>query len=330
MTGSASYRQSRSRPHGENDHDGAPPGSATQASPAEGELALVATPIGNLGDITPRALEVLKGADAILCEDTRVTTRLLRHYGIDKPLVAFHDHNERAKTPLALERIARGERLALVSDAGTPVFSDPGYRLVQAAGQAGLKVVGIPGANAAVTALSLSGLPPAPFTFMGFPLRGTARLRAFEQLKALEGAGFSSTVAWYESPQRLVGTLSDLAAVFGPDRPAAVGRELTKLHEETVRGTLSTLKNHFEKTPPRGEIVLLMGPAEQAEAGAGDVDRLLADALSGTQSLKDAAAMVAEIAHLPKRAVYARALELQAARKAESDPTTTTQGQGGD
>lgn len=280
-----------------------------------GQLMLVATPIGNLADITPRALDALREAETILCEDTRVTAKLLQHYGISKPLLAVHDHNEAQRIPGLLERLKNGATLALVSDAGTPVFSDPGYRLVRAAIEAELPVTSLPGPNAAVTALTLSGLPPAPFLFLGFPPRGEARKQEFAALRAVEQAGLSATLSWYESPHRLVETLGDLIEIFGPERPAAVGRELTKRFEEMVRGTLAEVQAHFQETAPRGEITLLVGPAAADDTGAHDLDALLREAL-GTHSVKDAAALVSAIVKLPKRTVYARALELS--REVES------------
>ncbi|WP_231118926.1 16S rRNA (cytidine(1402)-2'-O)-methyltransferase [Oecophyllibacter saccharovorans] len=278
-------------------------------SSSTGQLVLVATPIGNLGDITPRALEALQTADTILCEDTRVTAKLLQHYGISKPLLAVHDHNESQRLPALLERLRNGETLVLVSDAGTPVFSDPGYRLVRAAIEADLPVTSLPGPNAAVTALTLSGLPPAPFLFLGFPARGEARIQEFSGLRALEQTGLQATLAWYESPHRLLDTLQDLIAVFGAERPAAVGRELTKKFEEMVRGTLAEVLAHFRQFPPRGEITLLVGPPPEDDTGAQDLDTLLQEALR-THSVRDAAALVAPQVKLPKRTVYARAMEL--------------------
>lgn len=285
-----------------------PPDHGTSSS-STGQLVLVATPVGNLADISQRALDTLRMADAILCEDTRVTTKLLRHYGISNQLIPLHDHNEQDRTPALIDRLQQGQRLALVSDAGTPIVSDPGYRLVRAAQEEGIAITSLPGANAAVTALTLSGLPPIPFMFLGFPPRGDARRQHFATLRAVEQAGLAATLIWYESPHRLLETLRTQKQVFGADRPAAVGRELTKHFEEMVRGTLAELIAHFEDTAPRGEITLLLGPPAEEDTGAQELDQVLQDALK-SHSVKDAAALVAGIVNLPKRTVYNRALEL--------------------
>jgi 16S rRNA (cytidine1402-2'-O)-methyltransferase len=278
-------------------------------------LTLVATPIGNLGDIPARAVEALRAAELVLCEDTRTTAVLLRHLGLAPPTEALHDHNEDARTPDVLARLRQGARIALVSDAGTPVVSDPGFRLVRAAIAEGLPVTAIPGPNAAVTALVLSGLPPAPFLFLGFPPpRAAARQAGFAQLRAAERAGLSATLVWYESPHRLAETLADLQAAFG-DRPAAVARELTKRFEEVRRGTLSHLHARSLADPARGEITVLVGPAPAEAADAEDLDAQLARALAAG-SVKDAAALVAAATGLPRRTVYARALELAASAPA--------------
>lgn len=285
-----------------------PPDHGTSPS-STGQLMLVATPVGNLADISQRALDALRAADAILCEDTRVTTKLLRHYGISNQLIPLHDHNEQDRTPSLIDRLHQGQRLALVSDAGTPIVSDPGYRLVRAAQDEHIAITSLPGANAAVTALTLSGLPPIPFMFLGFPPRGEARRQHFAALRAVEQAGLAATLIWYESPHRLLETLKTQEQVFGADRPAAVGRELTKHFEEMVRGTVAELIAHFEETPPRGEITLLLGPPAEEDTGAQELDQVLQDALKN-HSVKDAAALVAGIVNLPKRTVYNRALEL--------------------
>ncbi|WP_211209030.1 16S rRNA (cytidine(1402)-2'-O)-methyltransferase [Saccharibacter floricola] len=274
-----------------------------------GQLMLVATPIGNLADISARALDSLREADAILCEDTRVTTKLIRHYGITNTLIPVHDHNEQDRIPSLIARLHNGERLAFVSDAGTPIVSDPGYRLVRAALQAGLAVTSLPGANAAITALTLSGLPPIPFMFLGFPARGEARKHHFASLRAQEQAGLAATLVWYESPHRLCDTLDTLKDVFGEKREAAVGRELSKRFEEMVRGSLAEVAAHFRQNAPRGEITLLLGPPPADDTGAQDLDQALTEALR-THSVKDAATLVAGMVNLPKRTVYSRALEL--------------------
>jgi 16S rRNA (cytidine1402-2'-O)-methyltransferase len=273
-------------------------------------LVLVSTPIGNLGDMTPRARAVLEGADLVLAEDTRHTARLLAALGISARLQALHDHNEDARIPGLLDLLRQGRRIALVSDAGTPLVSDPGYRLVRAAIAAGLPVGAAPGANAAVTALVLSGLPPQPFLFLGFPPPRTAgRRAAFGQLRAAERAGLAATLIWHEAPHRLVETLADIDAAFG-ERAAAVARELTKRFEEVRRGTPAELAAHFTATPPRGEITLLLGPPEADDPE--DLDGRLTEALAA-HSVKDAAALVAAATGLPRKLVYARALALSAA-----------------
>ena len=273
-------------------------------------LLLVATPIGNLGDISGRALDALRATDLVLCEDTRMTARLLGHYGINVRTSPLHDHNEEARVPALLDDMRGGARVVLVSDAGTPLVSDPGYRLVRAAQAAGVRVSAIPGANAAVMALVLSGLPPQPFLFLGFPPpRSAARLAAFGQLRAAEQAGLSATLLWHEAPHRLAETLADLATAFG-DRPAAVARELTKRFEEVRRGTLPELAAYYAANAARGEITLVMGPPAADAPGADDLDAQLRRAMAGN-SLKDAAALVATATGLPRKTVYARALALQ-------------------
>ncbi len=271
-------------------------------------LVLVSTPIGNLGDVTARAVTALGAADIVLCEDSRVTARLFSALGIRARLESLHDHNEDQRIPKLLAAAKAGQRLALVSDAGTPLMSDPGYRLVRAFLAEGLTVTAVPGANAVVTALSLSGLPPHPYLFLGFaPPRGAARRTGFAALRAAEGAGLSATMVWYESPHRVAEMLADLLTVFG-DRQAAVARELTKHFEEVRRGTLSALIAGAEADPPRGEITVVLGPPEEAgEVSADDLDDRLRVAL-GRTSLREAVAMVAADTGLPRRQVYARAL----------------------
>jgi 16S rRNA (cytidine1402-2'-O)-methyltransferase len=272
-------------------------------------LVLVSTPIGNLGDMTPRARAALENADLVLAEDTRHTARLLAALGISARLQALHDHNEEARIPGLLDLLRKGRRIALVSDAGTPLVSDPGYRLVRAAIAAGLPVGAAPGANAAVTALVMSGLPPQPFLFLGFPPpRAAARRAAFGTLRAAERAGLFATLIWHEAPHRLVETLEDIGAAFG-DRAAAVARELTKRFEEVRRGTPTALAAHFAAVAPRGEITLLVGPPESDDPE--DLDGRLTEALAG-HSVKDAAALVAAATGLPRKLVYARALALSA------------------
>jgi 16S rRNA (cytidine1402-2'-O)-methyltransferase len=275
-------------------------------------LVLVSTPIGNLGDLSARAVAALRQADLLLCEDTRTTGTLLRHFGIATRTAALHDHNEDGAIPGLLARLRGGAMVALVSDAGTPLVSDPGYRLVRAAIAEGLPVTAIPGANAALMALTLSGLPPHPYLFEGFlPPKQAARRAALSRLRALEQAGLAATLIFYEAPHRTAETLSDMADIFGP-RPAALARELTKKFEELRRGSLPVLAAACMQTPPRGEVTLLIGPPD-ADADApseADLDALLTEALR-SQTVREAAAGVAEATGLPRKQVYQKALEIK-------------------
>ncbi len=274
-----------------------------------GGLVLVSTPIGNLQDLSPRAIAALRAADTLLCEDTRVTARLCAVFEITATLLAVHDHNEQARIPQVLRWLAEGRRVALVSDAGTPLVSDPGFRLVRAVLAAGLPVAAVPGANAALLALTLSGLPPQPFLFVGFlPPRGPARRAALAKLRAAERAGLAATLLFYEAPHRLAEALADLAEVLGP-RPAAVAREMTKRFEEVVRATLPELAVRYAAAPPRGEISLVVGPPPEEAPAEADLDTLLQAALQG-HSLKEAVAEVTAATGQPRRVVYARALAL--------------------
>jgi 16S rRNA (cytidine1402-2'-O)-methyltransferase len=287
------------------------PANSEEPTNAPG-LTLVATPIGNLGDLSPRALATLRGADAVLCEDTRVTGAMLARHGVSVTLWKFHDHNEEEQAPRVLERLRRGERLALVSDAGTPLVSDPGYRLVRAATAAGLPVGAVPGPNAAVMALTLSGLPPHPFLFLGFlPARAGPRAAELARLRAIERAGLSATLIFHETPHRLAEALAAMAAALDAARPAAVARELTKRFEEVRRDTLGALASHYARAEARGEICVVVGPAPaEAEAPEAGLDTALRRALAAGLSLRDAAATAAEATGLPRRQAYARALEL--------------------
>jgi 16S rRNA (cytidine1402-2'-O)-methyltransferase len=272
-------------------------------------LVLVSTPIGNLGDLTPRARDTLRGADMVLCEDTRHTAKLLAVIGAKVKQQPLHEHNEDAAIPAVLRRLREGARIALVSDAGVPLVSDPGYRLVRAALAEGLNVTAVPGANAAVMALVLSGLPPLPFLMQGFPPpRRAARRTAFGKLRAAERAGLAATLIWYEAPHRLAETLADMAEVFGA-RHAAVARELTKQFEEVRRGTLTDLAGYYAGNDARGELTIVVGPPEHEDQE--DLDGQLRTALAAN-SVKDAAALVAAATGLPRKVVYARALELSA------------------
>lgn len=281
-------------------------GQRLLAPPLAPGLYVVATPIGNLRDVTLRALETLAGADVILAEDTRVTRQLTSHYGVATPLVAFHAHNAERAAPAMLARLAAGERLALVSDAGTPLLSDPGESLVAAAVAAGASVFAVPGASAALAGLVVSGLPADRVLFEGFLPQKSAARRA----RAAELAATPATLVIYESPRRIAATLADLRAALG-DRPACVARELTKKFEEARRGLLSELAAVYADEEPRGEIVLVVGPpaAGAAAERAADLDERLVAAMA-RHTLKDAAALVSGETGLPRREVYARALTL--------------------
>lgn len=270
---------------------------------------LVSTPIGNLGDISARAVAALRAAELVLCEDTRTTARLFAAHGIAARTMALHEHNEDGRIAQVLERLRQGQRIALVSDAGTPLVSDPGYRLVRAAIAAGLPVGAVPGANAALLALTLSGLPPQPFLFLGFaPPRQAARLAAFAALRAAERAGLSATLIWYEAPHRLAEMLGDLVQAFGA-RPAAVARELTKRFEELRRAPLPDLAAHYAEHGARGEICVVLGPPGEEAAPEADLDTLLRAALA-QHRVKEAVAAVTAATGLPRKQVYARALAL--------------------
>ncbi len=267
-------------------------------------LAIVATPIGNAADITLRALAVLKGVDAILCEDTRVSAKLLARHGIRRPLLAYHEHNAERMRPRILERLRRGESLALISDAGTPLVSDPGFKLLRAVLAEGLPVTALPGPSAALTALVLSGLPTDRFFFAGFlPPKSAQRRRELAGLAAIPGS-----LIFFEGAQRLPASLADMAAVLGP-RPAAVARELTKLFEEVRRAPLDELAAHYAAAgPPLGEVVVVVGPPEApGEASDATIDQALAEALKD-RSRRDAVDAVASVLGLPRRRVYTRAL----------------------
>jgi len=274
-------------------------------------LHVVATPIGNLKDISFRALSTLAAADAVIAEDTRVTRNLLAHYGVATPLVAYHEHNAKAVRPHLLARLEAGATLALVSDAGTPLVSDPGFKLVQEALEKGVHVTAVPGPSAVLAALVVAGLPTDRFFFEGFlPHKSGPRRARLAELAAVPG-----TLVFFESPRRIAETLADAAAALGP-RSAAVARELTKLYETVRRGRLDALAAALAaEEPPKGEIVLLIAPpeagaADQAEV---DLDARLTEALA-TYSVKDAASVVAAATGQPRRQVYARALQLTAGR----------------
>ncbi|GLS42141.1 16S rRNA (cytidine(1402)-2'-O)-methyltransferase [Methylobacterium brachythecii] len=283
-------------------------GLAAEAEPLPAGLYIVATPIGNLRDVTFRALQTLAAADTVLAEDTRVTRTLMMHYGITTPLVAYHEHSNEAVRERMILRMQNGEALALVSDAGTPLVSDPGYKLVQATIDAGIAITPIPGPSAVMTAIVAAGLPTDRFFFEGFlPQKSGARRNRLEAL-----AGIPGTLVLFESPHRLPEMLADASAVLGGTRPAAVARELTKLFETIRRGSLASLAETFaEEGAPKGEVVVVIGTAveEEVEEADTDLDARIEAALA-RHSIKDAAALVADETGRKKRDVYARALAL--------------------
>jgi 16S rRNA (cytidine1402-2'-O)-methyltransferase len=271
-----------------------------------GTLYIVATPIGNLEDMTLRALRILRECDAIACEDTRQTRKLMEHFGISKPVVSYHEHNERERAAELAARMAQGQSIALVTDAGTPLVSDPGYRLVQAAIEHGVSVVPIPGPSAAISALSASGLATDSFRFCGFlPAKSSQRRKMLEQWKHDTG-----TLIFYETPHRILGALEDIAAVYGT-RPVVVARELTKIHEEFLRGTALKIHAQLAARPSvKGEITLLVGKAE----GHSDVADSVENGVSVEEAVRaaereglprmDAIKQVAKARGLSKREVY--------------------------
>lgn len=274
----------------------------------EAALYLVATPIGNLSDITLRALETLAGADIIACEDTRVTRILLNRYGIKAKLTAYHEHNAAQAGPKLVEAVSGGKSVALVSDAGTPLVSDPGYRLVEQAVFAGCRVVPVPGPSAALAALTASGLPSDAFFFAGFlPVKDGQRRTRLREVAAIPG-----TLIFYESPRRLAAALSAMADELGGGRLAAVGRELTKTFEEFRRGTLDDLARHYANTgAPKGECVICVAPPGEPAAPEGqDVDALLL-ALAGEMPASKAAGEAARQTGLAKQDLFRRLVELK-------------------
>lgn len=268
----------------------------------------MATPIGNAADITLRALATLRAATAIACEDTRTTAKLLAIHGISRPLIAYHEHNAAVSGPAILARLEAGEAVALVSDAGTPLVSDPGYRLVRRCVEAGLPVTPIPGPSAVLAALSVSGLPTDRFLFAGFPPPRQAARRRF--LAALSRT--QTTLVLFEAPQRLAASLADMAEILGP-REAAVCRELTKLFEEVRRAPLSDLARHYaEEGAPKGEVSLVIAPPPPPEgASDAELDALIEEALETEDSVRSAADRVAAESGRPRREVYARALAIR-------------------
>ncbi len=292
--------------------EGAAPGFAIDgvafaARPIAAGLHVVATPIGNLGDMTLRGLGTLAAADLIVCEDTRVTRILLNRYTISRPLIAYHEHNAAAQRPRILAELAAGRAVALVSDAGTPLISDPGYRLVAEAIEAGHTVVPVPGASAMLAALVASGLPTDAFFFAGFlPQKQAARKKRLAALATIPGS-----LVFYESAKRVAAALADMAAVLGETRPATLARELTKTFETLRRGSLATLAAELGgEATPKGEIVVVVGPPAESAPDASDIDELLAGLLE-TGTVRSAADEAAALTGLPRRDLYQRALALK-------------------
>ena len=277
--------------------------SIGQSGPLSPGIYIVATPIGNLGDITLRAVDILQRCDAIACEDTRIAGKLLKSLQISKPLRRYDDHSHEA-TRAQLIDLAREKALVLVSDAGTPLISDPGFRLISEAREADVEVTTLPGPCAAIAGLTLSGLPNDRFLFAGFlPTKTKARQDVLEELADVE-----ATLIFYENGPRLVKSLTAIADAW-PEREVAVAREITKMHEECRKGAASKLAAHYTAHPPKGEIVLMVGPP-QAEAFTGDPDVLLTEAL-GTLKPSQAASQVAKLTGLDRKELYARAMELK-------------------
>lgn len=283
-------------------------GTGFAAPPLAAGLYVVATPIGNLKDITIRALETLAAADLVLCEDTRTSARLLDHYGIKARRQALHEHNERARIGEILARIGKGEAIALISDAGTPLLSDPGFPLLRAIAEENLPVFAVPGPSALLSSLVVAGLPTDAFCFHGFlPVKAGARAKALSNL-----ADSRETLVFYESPRRLADTLSAMAQAFGDDRPAAVALELTKRFERVHRGSLSELAVSFAEGDTKGEAVVLVGgTSEPAAVSEADWQAALADALAG-QPLRSAVDEIAARFGLKRKDVYDAALALKA------------------
>lgn len=269
-------------------------------------LYLVATPIGNLGDLSPRAVDVLKNADVVACEDTRITGKLLSLNAVSTPMVNYHEHNADKMRPVLTARLKKGETVALVSDAGTPLVSDPGHKLVADCIKEGIYVTAVPGASALLTALQLSGLPTRRFLFQGFlPPKSSARKTTLSELKNVP-----STLIFYEAPQRMIETLTDMKEVLG-DRNCSVSRELTKKFEQTVRGKISDILDLYAQNGvPKGEFVIVVAPPLEEKAGEQDVETALKQALE-TMSVKDAAAFVAQELNTNKKEVYTLALKLK-------------------
>lgn len=273
-------------------------------------LYLVATPIGNLMDMTLRGIQVLKVVDTIACEDTRVSSKLLKHYEISKPLLSYHDHNADQIRPHLLSLLKNGKKVAYITDGGMPLISDPGYKLVVACQKEEIPYTVIPGASAPLTALCLSGLSPQNFTFSGFlPPKQGARKATLEKLKTLQ-----STLIFFESPKRLVSCLKDVLSILG-DRQGAVCREMTKLYEEVKKNSLASLITYYESHPPRGEIVVVIeGATDHSTLSEKDLETQLKKALS-IYSVKEAVELVSQASGHSKREVYQYALSLKPKKK---------------
>ena len=312
-TGTASSRPPESRAPS---RTGTEPSDAPAPRKPAPSLYLIATPIGNLRDLTIRARDTLASVDVIACEDTRVTRKLLTAYAIKTPMAAYHEHNAAKMRPRLIGRLKRGESVALISDAGTPLISDPGYKLVRAAHDEGLTVTVLPGPSAVLAALVLSGLPCDRFFFAGFlPPKSAARKTALTEMKSLKAA-----LIFFESPRRLASSLADMAAILG-DRPAAVARELTKHFEEVRRQSLSQLAERYHQSgPPKGEIVVVVAPPDDTPPPVDDaeIDALLRGALAkgGT---RDAASDVASRTGLSKRQLYERAVALKSRDRSDGN-----------
>jgi 16S rRNA (cytidine1402-2'-O)-methyltransferase len=273
----------------------------------ESGLYVTATPIGNLGDITIRAIETLKSVDFIACEDTRVTSKLLRHFGIKTPLIAYHEHNANEMRPKIIKRLHAGQKGALVSDAGTPLVSDPGFKLVDDVKKEGLKVTPIPGVSAPITALMVAGLPSDRFLFEGFlPNKTGARKKTLETLTTIP-----ATLMFFESPKRLSASLCDMVDVFGGNRLGSVCRELTKLFEEVKRDTLENLFEYYSNSNVKGEIVILIEPPQIKKTEISEAKAIIKTALE-TLSTKEASHVGAYLTGLPRKQLYKMALDIKA------------------
>jgi 16S rRNA (cytidine1402-2'-O)-methyltransferase len=275
------------------------------AADDRGTLFIVATPIGNLADMTQRAVDTLAAADVILAEDTRVSRVLLDHFGIKTRMVAAHEHNTARTIPDVIERLEKGERVAVITDAGTPLISDPGTQLVQAVRAAGYRVSPIPGASSVTAALSASGIEPTPFTFLGFlPKSGKDRRQAMELLHSLHHA-----IVLYEAPGRVAASLDEIAALGAPDRRCVVAREMTKLFEEFRSGTVEELAAYYAGNPPRGEVVILLAPHEAKPFNEEDLRGRVKALREAGVSAKDAAAQISAQTGVPRNAVYKLAVK---------------------